>query len=186
MAADGGARGGIPSLNREHCAVRRRLRLLEHVSPLFASRRRSRRPGGPAGGPRRRRSEYKRPPSSYTRAHAIPPTPRAADHDDARDHGHARAQRRVRTHGCVLSHRAALPPPAIPRDRGNRPIEVTRRQPAVVGDPIGTASSNHRREVISRFAPPPLLFPRRLPSRPALTLSLHSTPHSQRRNGWYT
>ena len=24
-------------------------------------------------------------------------------------------------------------PPAIPQDRGNRPIEVTRRQPAVVG-----------------------------------------------------
>ena len=79
-------------------------------------------------------------------------------------------------------------PPAILRDRGNRPIEVTRRQPAVVGDPIGTAASNHRREVISRFAPPPppLLFPRRLPPRPALILSLYSTPHSQRRNDWCT
>lgn len=51
VAADGGARGGIPSPNREHRAVRRRFRLLEHVSPLFASRRRSRRPGRPGGRP---------------------------------------------------------------------------------------------------------------------------------------
>lgn len=73
VEADGGARGGIPSLSRQNRAVCRRFRLLERVPPLFASRKTPRgpRPGGSALVAARR--EYKRPPSSYTRAHAIPP-----------------------------------------------------------------------------------------------------------------
>jgi len=119
--ADGGARGGIPSLSRQNRAVCRRFHLLERVPPLFASRRRpaARGPAARHSSPREGNTNVlRRRTQELTRS---PPTSHAADRDVAR-YWYRRinhAQRHTRAHGCVLSP----PPPPSPGTEASRPIE---------------------------------------------------------------